>query len=370
MLITLITLIMKKTTYFIAIFIAFQTLMFAQVTSIPDANFEQELVNLGIDSDATVNGQILTADAAARTSFIDLSGLGIADMTGIEAFVNLTALKSSGNTFTTIDLTSNLALNDLNLSDSDISTLDLSGNVNLTKLNVSYSLNLTTLDLTSNVLLADLNTEECNNITSINITGLTTLVDVNVKDNDLSSFDVSANLGLETINVRQNQLTSLDLSSNGALTEINVRDNGMTSLDLRNGNNVNVTSFIGTFNSNLECVFVDDPNAAYLTNVAVWEKDGNSNFVANESECNTLSMLQSENTMFSLYPNPAKNTLNVNVTLATATIEIYNITGRKVLSKPLTFGENSLNISSLQSGVYITRVSSSTSTETKKLIVK
>ncbi|WP_417290635.1 T9SS type A sorting domain-containing protein [Corallibacter sp.] len=363
---------MKKTTYFIAIFIAFQTLMFAQVTSIPDANFEQELVNLGIDSDATVNGQILTADAASRTSFIDLSGLGIADMTGIEAFVNLTALKSSGNTFTTIDLTSNLALNDLNLSDSDISTLDLSGNVNLTKLNVSYSLNLTTLDLTSNVLLADLNTEECNNITSINITGLTTLVDVNVKDNDLSSFDVSANLGLETINVRQNQLTSLDLSSNGALTEINVGGNGMTSLDLRNGNNVNVTSFIGTFNSDLKCVFVDDPNAAYLTNVAVWEKDGNSNFVANQIECDnlTLNINEIDFSTFSLYPNPAKNTLNINVTLATATIEIYNITGRKVLSKPLTFGDNSLNISSLQSGVYITRVSSSTSTETKKLIVK
>ena len=50
---------MKNTTWLLLLILLLATNINAQITLIPDANFEQELVNQGIDSDATVNGQIL-----------------------------------------------------------------------------------------------------------------------------------------------------------------------------------------------------------------------------------------------------------------------------------------------------------------------
>lgn len=63
----------------------------SQTTAIPDVNFEQVLINLGIDSDGTINGQILTADALQVTHLYITSSSPnsfIQDVTGIEAFVN------------------------------------------------------------------------------------------------------------------------------------------------------------------------------------------------------------------------------------------------------------------------------------------
>lgn len=357
---------MNKTTFLLAIFIAFQTLTFAQYTAIPDVNFETELVSLGIDSEGTVDGQILTADAEARTSFVDLSNLGISNMAGIEAFINLTSLKASGNPFTTINLSSNVALIDLNLSASALTGLNVDNNTNLEGINVSYSSGITSLNLSNNVLLEIINTEECNNLSSIDLTGLTTLLDVNLYDNDLSSLDIALNTGLQRLVVRQNQLTTLDLSPFSSLTEVNVRDNGMTSLDMRNGNNANVTSFIANFNSDLICIFVDDTAEP---NLAIWTIDGNSNFVETEGDCATLSREAAQTFAFDLYPNPASSIINVTSKSEVATLEVYNITGKRVLVKNLSFGNNTVDVTSLKSGVYLARLASQSHLETKKLII-
>lgn len=73
----------------------------AQTVSIPDPIFEQLLIDKEIDTDATVNGQILAADALAVTSLIityddNISTSDfITDLTGIEAFTNLESLMSA-----------------------------------------------------------------------------------------------------------------------------------------------------------------------------------------------------------------------------------------------------------------------------------
>jgi len=67
----------------------------AQTTSIPDQGFEQALIDLGIDSDQTLNGQVLTSDVASVTS-LDLSAVpgygNILSIDGIEDFINLKVL--------------------------------------------------------------------------------------------------------------------------------------------------------------------------------------------------------------------------------------------------------------------------------------
>ena len=65
----------------------------AAYTLIPDANFENKLISLGIDSDNGIatDGKVLTSSIAAVPS-LNASAAGIADFTGIQDFSALTAL--------------------------------------------------------------------------------------------------------------------------------------------------------------------------------------------------------------------------------------------------------------------------------------
>ncbi|WP_121666387.1 T9SS type A sorting domain-containing protein [Mesonia aquimarina] len=66
----------------------------AQTTSIPDANFEQALIDKGIDSDNTINGMVLTSDISGVTS-LNLSTDYVDKITGIEDFTSLKVLNLS-----------------------------------------------------------------------------------------------------------------------------------------------------------------------------------------------------------------------------------------------------------------------------------
>lgn len=88
---------------FLGIFMSPNT-AFGQYTAIPDANFEQKLIDLGVDSEGTLDGQILTTDATAQNGTLNVSSSSIADLTGIEAFINLTQLNCSVNQLTSLDV--------------------------------------------------------------------------------------------------------------------------------------------------------------------------------------------------------------------------------------------------------------------------
>ena len=60
----------------------------SQITMIPDANFEQDLISQNIDSDGIVNGQVLTSDISGLTN-LTLWNVGIQNLTGLEEFSSL-----------------------------------------------------------------------------------------------------------------------------------------------------------------------------------------------------------------------------------------------------------------------------------------
>ena len=76
----------------------------AQTTAIPDENFEQALIDLNIDSDGIINGQVLTADIETiieldfSSLYDSFSSSTITDFTGIEAFAALEILNLSNLT--------------------------------------------------------------------------------------------------------------------------------------------------------------------------------------------------------------------------------------------------------------------------------
>ncbi|MEY8868377.1 T9SS type A sorting domain-containing protein [Meridianimaribacter flavus] len=99
--------------------------IFAQNVNIPDFNFKNYLLNntaINTNSDT----EISVAEAQAFTGTISATGLGITDLTGIEAFVNITILEVYTNSLTSLDVSNNTNLTRLHCADNQITTLDVS----------------------------------------------------------------------------------------------------------------------------------------------------------------------------------------------------------------------------------------------------
>ncbi len=103
-----------------------------QEVNIPDDNFKNFLVS---DNNINLNGdaKITMAEAQATTELI-MDGIGISDLTGIEAFTNLTRLDAPNNSLITIDVSNNLSLKRLHVGFNNLKSLDIRLNTNIDEL--------------------------------------------------------------------------------------------------------------------------------------------------------------------------------------------------------------------------------------------
>jgi Leucine-rich repeat (LRR) protein len=286
-------------------------------TLIPDSNFEQKLINLGIDTDG-LNGKVLTYNIST-VKFLDLTKSNISDLTGIQDFVSLTDLYCGQNSLTTLNISKNTALTTLDCNNNKITSLDVSNNIallnlscysnQLTALDVKVNTALikldsgsnkyTTLDVSSNTALTflgcntsqltsldvskntALNLLDCreNKLTYLDVSKITTLTELYCQSNQLTNLDVSKNKALEFLNCSKNQLTTLDVSVNAALVGLYSNSNQLTSLNLKNANNVKFAYLNLIDNPNLSCIQVDDSNY-FDTNWAA-KKDKNASYNTN-----------------------------------------------------------------------------------------
>ena len=70
------------------------------------------------------------------------------------------------------------------------------------------------------------------------------------------------------------------------------------------------------------------------------------------------------------YPNPVINTWNIQGQEIITSIEIFNLLGQKVLSINPNISNVELNLSKLQSNVYIARINIGNQTKTIRIIKK
>jgi hypothetical protein len=128
------------------------------------------------------------------------------------------------------------------------------------------------------------------------------------------------------------------------------------------GTSVYVSTTIASYGSNitLEGNFTDGINGVYYF--------GKQQAV--------LSVARNQFDLFSLYPNPSSDGM-VNLTLSTSEdvkIDLFDITGRKVISQSNTNNSNefskTLNLSSLSSGVYLINVKSGGKQAIKKIVIQ
>ena len=74
---------------------------------------------------------------------------------------------------------------------------------------------------------------------------------------------------------------------------------------------------------------------------------------------------------FEIYPNPASTSITIKLPKNTIAgeINVFNIVGKQVLNKPLNITtDTQLDVSSLQSGLYIISISSGENSQTKRFI--
>jgi Leucine-rich repeat (LRR) protein len=278
--------------------------------------------------DSNSDGEIQVSEASA-IKYLNISESpslygSIANIAGIESFVNLLVLKCSYNVITNLNVSgltnlkyldcSNNQLPSLNLnsltnlqilfcSNNQIPSLDVSGLTflqnlicsknqipsldvsgltflqyldcsynQLLSLNVSGLTNLQTLYCSYNQItilnwngLTNLQTLSCmnNQLLSLNVSVLTNLKYLNCSSNHLPSLDVSGLINLQNLYCESNQLVNINLNGiTTSLTSLICKNNNLNSLDITNLSNIN----------NLDCShnqintlnLVGHPNLYYL----------------------------------------------------------------------------------------------------------
>ncbi|MFL0353487.1 proprotein convertase P-domain-containing protein [Xanthomarina sp. GH4-25] len=251
----------------------FQISAYANDTYVPDDNFENYLethdasgavVPLGDPTsmgNGTVNDNFVPTSKIDTVTHLNVSVLGISDLTGIEDFTALTVLECDENNLTTINVSNNINLTDLHLTLNSLTAINVDTNINLETLDIRLN-NITNLNLSHNLELKYL-WLSFNNFGTLNVTNNSALETLDIQGINISELDVSNNVSLTYLDCSSNNLEFLDLTNNVVLNNLGCFGNQLSYLNVANGNNTNFVDFRSHSNPNLSCIKVDD--AAYST---------------------------------------------------------------------------------------------------------
>jgi Leucine-rich repeat (LRR) protein len=323
-------------------------------TLIPDTNFEDKLIALGIDTDGK-NGKVKTA-SINQVTFLDVADSNISDVTGLQDFTALIYFFCDRNNITTIDLSKNIMLENIGVLDNNLTSVDVSKNTKIHTLELSKN-QITSVDLSQNINLKRLGFE----------------------NNKITEIDLSNNKELWFVSGYGNLLTHLDLSQNKKIEVINVDNNQLTAINLQNGNNKNFAlppttnktissniycSFAN--NNKLECIKVDDE----VYSNANWSKikDATATY---STTCSSLGIEDSVFDKVAIFPNPTKGELHIdNIVLEKATV--YDALGKLVKTTTFTSGakDNTMHLTGLPKGIYFVYLESEGANTAKKIIVE
>jgi Leucine-rich repeat (LRR) protein len=339
---------------------------FPCIVNIPDPNFKAALVNnFAINTNG--DGEIQCDEAAAFSGTMNVANQGIADLTGIEAFTEMTQLFCANNQLTSVDVSANTALTLLSFNDNQLASLDVSNNTALTSLTCNNN-QLTSLDVSNNAALTSLWLNQ-NLLTSLDLSSNPALSVLLCGFNSLTALDLSNNSNLTNLSCGWNQLTDLQLGNLSALSNIEVYGNQLTQLDLTanpaitsifcgfmgtlqilrlsNGNNGIITTVHAQSSPQLFCIEVDNPTFSS----ANWT---GSNFqfdmhVSFGWECLTVGIEETQGNSLTAYPNPTSDILQFS---QPASGHLFDLSSRNLM----TFGNvRSIDLSGLASGSYVVR---------------
>lgn len=224
-------------------------------TNFPDQIFRGWLLDKGNLNGMGADG-VLTSGELAQITVLDLSGLGIGDLTGISHFTALERLNVNNNRLTSLDVSKNTRLTSLYCATNAPEHLDVTGCPELVDLNCERN-RLTELNLACNPKLVQLYCRH-NSLTQLDVSRNLELVFIETFDNSLTSFDCSMLKKLEFLHIDYNKLTTLDMSGNPAL-----KDSGFVAAN--NHLDTLVLPNIPDFTVDAEVFYEQNPRTGYDT---------------------------------------------------------------------------------------------------------
>lgn len=224
-------------------------------TNFPDQIFRGWLLDKGNLNGMGADG-VLTSGELAQITVLDLSGLGIGDLTGISHFTALERLNVNNNRLTSLDVSKNTRLTSLYCATNALGHLDVTGCPELVDLNCERN-RLTELNLAGNPKLVQLYCRH-NSLTQLDVSRNLKLVFIETFDNSLTSFDCSMLKKLEFLHIDYNKLTTLNMSGNPAL-----KDSGFVAAN--NHLDTLVLPNIPDFTVDAEVFYEQNPRTGYDT---------------------------------------------------------------------------------------------------------
>ncbi len=239
------------------------------LTYVPDDNFEQKLIDLGLDD--ILNDSVVTINISPIEELY-VSNSNISNLTGIEDFISLQTLDCSFNNLSELDISQNAALKTLTGSFNNLSELNISNNPLLESIACSDNM-IPALDVSIHEQLTYLDCHQ-NNLSELNVSNNAILTDLTCSFNNLSELDISNNLELYNFAIEGNDLSELDVSNNSFLMYLDCSSNNLSELDVINNTGLN---FLFCNNNNLSCIQVWDINYAENNFIkdddAIWSMD-------------------------------------------------------------------------------------------------
>ena len=317
---------MKKH-YILFILLLTTSFLAAQLTYVPDDNFEQALIDLGYDD--ILDDYVLTTTLESIES-LTIRYLNIQDLTGIEDCIILTFLDCAHNQIPSIDVSNSPNLTWLNCGDNPTgNNIDVTQNILLEKL-ICVGNQITEIDISNNINLDLINIWN-NQLNSLDVSQNTQLTYLDFFSNQVSSIDLSNNPLIQILYCDENLLTSLNISSILTLEELYCQNNQLTTLNIKNGNNEQLGLLRAFNNPELLCIDVDNPEEAYLN--PNWLKD---DWAVYSEDCSLVGteVINSKNHIkVRENPNPFSTSTTLSYSLkqiSTVQLSVFNQLGQLV----------------------------------------
>lgn len=233
----------------------------------PDSEFRRFLKECyDTDGDGKINVDIKSMKIP--TSY------AIKSLEGISFFEDLETLDCHGIGLTTLNVSKNFKLEELNCSDNQLKDYLYILSYRLKKLNCSnnklthmnlgilHGLNLEEVNCSNNEIrnivmdsVGELVKFDCSNndLMTLDVSQCSKLQELNCAGNQLMELDVSSQTHLTELDCSNNKLTELNVKQNGSLTSLICNDNQLTTLDLSKNNSL---SNLNCANNRLACLNV------------------------------------------------------------------------------------------------------------------
>lgn len=137
-----------------------------------------------------------------------------------------------------LDLSGNPLLEILNCSGNALTSVDLTANQNLREINLNYNPDLSILKLGNSNKLQTLRLT-CTSLTSMDLSGIPELLNLSLDRGErIGTVDLSHNTKLQRLGLDHRGITHLDVSNNVQLIEFSCAGNALTNIDLTNNKNL------------------------------------------------------------------------------------------------------------------------------------